>query len=334
MEMKLDKRLIVSIGGMAAALAVLVGLYVVVVRPRMKAWNEVRVELKKSRERLVELRKLFKDRDDPRDEVKVLRQELKNLGEANASLDKIKKPGLEADELPEEINDPDPEIRNALVNGYMKEVMSVTEQNMKQDLGAVKITAPDFKLYNRIDAFPEAAYYMNRANGLQGIINAIVKTQSTHVGQITFAELELEDYKKGFERRRASQNVLSYSMEMTMNVQSLMSLMYNLKEEEGYYFVSDMTIKPATSRRFSSGDSSRDLKLLVDARINTVMIFKSEVEKALKQAVEKSATANERALRSRGGKVGGLMGLAVAMKRVAEEQAAREADKKWYEFWK
>jgi hypothetical protein len=262
-----------------------------------------------------------------------LRQELKNLGKANASLEKIKKPGLESDALPKELKDPDPRIRKALVNDYMKEVMAVTEQNMKQALGDVQITAPDFKLFEPIYAFPQAAYYMNRANGLQGIISALVKTKSEHGGEITLAALGLESYKKGIKRRKASQNVLSYTMEMTMNLQSLMSLMYNLQEEEGYYFVSDMTITRATSRRFSSRDSSDDIKLLVGARINTVMIFESQMAKALKKAVEKSASAKKQRSRKRR-RGGGLFALAGGMRQTALEEVKRGTEKKWYEFWK
>ena len=336
MEMKPNRRLIVSIGGMAAAIAVLVGLYVVVVRPRTKAWRDVRVEIKKSDKRLADLKKMFRGQDDPKAEIKILRQEFTNLQKANASLNKIKKPGIEAKDLPDEIKDPDPKLQVDILNEYMKEVMSVSEENITKDLEEIQIPAPDFKLYNKMYVFPEAAYYMNRANGLQGIINAIVRTKSETGGEITFAELKLEDYKKGSRRREASRNVLSYSVEMTMNLQSLMSLMYNLQEEEGYYYVSNMTVKPAKSRRFSSGDASGDFKLLVDARINTVMIFKSQMKSASRQAAGKSADAKQSAanLRARGGKFGGLMALAGGMKKTATKEIQEAADKKWYEFWK
>ncbi len=332
MEMKPNRRLIVSIGGVVAALAVLVGIYVFIISPRTKAWREDRVEIQKSDKRLAELRILFKDQDGPKVEINVLKQEFKNLGKANASLDKIKKKGMETKDLPKELMDPDPKLRIALINDYMKEVMSVSEENIKQDLVNVQIMAPDFKLYNKIKASPEAAYYMNRANGLQGLVNAITRTKAENGGEIAFAELKLEDYDKGVKRRMASQNVLSYSVEMTMNAQGLMSLMYNLQEEEGYYYISDMTVKPAASGRFSTGASSGGFKLLVDARINTVMIFESQVESALKQAIQKAGGSKKG---SGGGVASGwFAAFSMQAQQTADSEAGVKVEKKWYEFWK
>ena len=329
----MNRRLIVSIGGIVAALVVLVSLYILVVRPQMKKWNDVRVELKKNNKKLTELRKAFGGQDDPRDELATLRQELKNVGRANNALKKIKKPGLESDDLPIELKDPDPKIRVALVNDYLQEDMSVSEENIRKDLDDAGIKAPNFKLYTHLKYFPEAAYYMNRANGLQGIINAIVKTKTATDSEITFNVLGLEGYTRGIKRRESSRNVLSYSMQMTMDMQSLMVFMYNLQEEEGYYFVSSMNVRPTISRRFSTQKKTDNLKLLVDTRINTVMIYKSQVIKDLKRAVASSSDAKKRSLQSSGGKVTGFMALARGMATSVESKTS-EQEKKWWEFWK
>lgn len=327
----MNRRLIVSIGGIVAALVVLVSLYIMVVRPQVKKWNDVRVELKKNKKKLTELRKAFGDQEDPRVELATLRQELKNVGRANNALKKIKKPGLESDDLPKELKDPDPKIKIALVNDYLKEVMSVSEENIRTDLKDAGIDAPNFKLYTHLKYFPEAAYYMNRANGLQGVINAIVKTKTATDSEITFNQLGLEGYARGIKRRESSRNVLSYSMQMTMDMQSLMVFMYNLQEEDGYYFVSSMNVRPAVSRRFST-QKTNSLKLLVDARINTVMIYKSRVIEDLKKAVASSSDAKKRTLQS-GGKVTGFLALARGMTATAEKEAGGQ-EKKWWEFWK
>ena len=328
MAAKLNKRLIVSIGGGVVLIAAIVGLYIMFLRPQMKEWKEVNREKKDRQAELARLKNTFQNQDDPKIVLKTLRLEIGNLGKANHALSKIKRPGTEMKDLPPDLKDPDPKIQKALFDEYTSILMTSEQENIEADLQEAKIDPPEIKLHSQLWSTFEVPYYINRKTGLQGIVNALIKTQAASEDKILFQELKLEDYANGIKRRKESQNVLSYFMVMTMDMDNLISFLYNLNEEESYYYVEKMTIKPATRQRFG-GESA---KLLVDARINTVLIYQSEVMKELKGAVEKAKQESKRA--SKSGKVGGFLSLAAGASRAAEAEVERKANKKWYEFWK
>lgn len=328
MAPKLNKKIVINVGGLVIALAVVGGLYFTVAGPRFKEWRKAVGEIKDREKRLKQLRNLFNKQNDPRVELNVLKQEIKTLKRANNELEKMKKAGMETKDLPPELNDPDPAIRRELYRDYMREVMEVTEKTIKQQLSDAKITPPSIKLYDDLRTAEEAAYYMNRAGGLQGIVNAMGKTQAraqAEGGNIVFQKLVLENYKKGMRRRREAINVLSYGLNMTMDVNSLMSFIYYLQEEDGYYFVDEMKIKPGVSRRGVA------LPIEVGAKISTLMVFKSQAKSQVKKAAAKTASARKKK-KGRGGPMGGLLGLAAGMKQTVREEKHRE--KKWYQFWK
>jgi hypothetical protein len=329
MAEKLNKRLIVSIGGAVVLIAAIGGLYMMFLRPQMKEWNKVNRLKKERATELARLKKAFGKQNDPKIILKALRQEISNLGKANRALSRIKRPGTEMKDLPDELKDPDPQIRKALFDEYNSMLMKSEQESIEAALKEAKIEPPDFSLHSNLKGTHEVPYYINRKTGLQGIINALIKTQAASNDKILFQELGLENYAKGLNRRRASINVLSYFMQMTMDMDNLTSFLYNLNEEEGYYYVEEMTIKPATRQRFGG----RDAKLLVDARINTILIYQSEVAKDLRMAVEKSAKQSTARV-SKSGKVGGFLSLASGTARTAERELERQKNKKWYEFWK
>lgn len=349
MEAKFSRRLVVSIVGVLIVLGLALGGYFVIAGPRMKEWKEARKEINERRKRLKELKKAFSNQNDPRVELKTLQQEIKNLKKATSALDSIKKAGVETKDLPKELKDPDPAIRKELYRDYIKEVMSATEENMKENLKNAGIASPDMKLYTQLSDALEATYYMNRAGGLQGIINSMVKTQSEG-STIVFDGLVLEDYKKGRKRREGAVNVISYFLEMTMDTESLMSLLYNLQEEDGFYYVHELRLEPVGKgrSRFGSGrsriDSGRsmlgttgsqfgasDEKLKVTARIDTILVFKSEVKKQVAKAAAKTFAKRGTKKQKIGG---GLLGLFAGMKKQIEKEKQKQASKKWYEFWK
>ncbi len=328
MAEKLDRKIVVGIGGAAIALAVIIGAYIMLVRPQMKGYRETRAAVKERQTRLDELREAFGNQDDPKIELGILSKEVENLSKASSAFDKIKKAGVESTDLPEELRDPDSQIRLELFRDYIKEVMSVSEKNILNDLTSVNITPPDIELYTQLDKYGEASYYMNRAGGLQGVINSLVRTQSGSKDKIIFDKLKIEDYDKGKDRKSAAGNVLSYFVGMTMDMDNLVSMIYNLQEEDGYYFVEEMSIKPSTRGRFDGGE----VKLLVDARINTVMIYRSEVESEVKRVMKKAGQADVQDVA--GSALSGFFALAVGGERQIEEELERKKNKKWYEFWK
>jgi hypothetical protein len=193
-------------------------------------------------------------------------------------------------------------------------------------LTAAQISPPDIQLYTGLGSAEEAAYYMNRAGGLQGIIDALVETQ-TEGGRVVFDELRLEPYTKGKQRRRGAVNILSYGLQMTMNLENLISFIYHLQEQDGYYFLEQLAIKPGMSR------AGTQTPLDVNATVNTLLVFKSEEKKAVKRAAAET-TKQRAASKVSGGRVGGLVGLAMGMRRTIEAEKEAEKNKKWYEFWK
>jgi hypothetical protein len=294
----------------------------------MKEWQAINRQIKDRKAELVRLQKAFSNQKDPKAALRNLKLEINNLGKANAALSRIKRPGMEEKDLPPELLDPDLRIRKALFDEYNKMVMEGELKNIKAALEDAKIDAPEIKLHTPLLSTVELPYYFNRQTGLQGIVNALIKTQANSNDKILFQELGLEDYNKGSLRSKGAQNVLSYLMEMTMDMNNLISFIYNLNDEEGYYYVEKINVKPATRQRFGT----QDVKLLVDARINTVMIYKSAALKELKKAVAKSELASKR--QSTGGKVTGFMALAAGIQKATERELERKANKKWYEFWK
>ena len=72
--------------------------------------------------------------------------------------------------------------------------------------------------------------------------------------------------------------------------------------------------------------------LEVAARINTLMVFKSEEKKAVKEAASRSTTTRRKKKGSR--KLTGLLGLAQGMKSTVKEKQKADRNRKWYEFWK
>jgi len=325
-EAKLNRKLVVNIGGIVVAIAAGVALYLFYLKPYVAKWRDVRVEVSTRQKRLSELRKAFANQKNPQDELKVLRQEINSLIKANEALKKIKTPGVETGDLPKELQDPDPEIRRELYRDYMKQVMESTESGIKTILKNAQISPPDIRLYAELDHADEAAYYMNRAAGLKGIAEAMAKARSSG-GTIIFDKLFLEDYNTGKGRRTGAVNIMSYSVKLTIDTQALLSFLYNLQESESHYFIENMDITPRGIARSGSAQ-----QLTVDARINTTMVFKSQVAaqvKAVAQAMggQRGPTAGRR----RGG---GLMALGMGMKAQVEKEIEEEKTRKWYEFWK
>jgi hypothetical protein len=324
---KLNKKIIINVAGLIIIVGAAVAFYILFAGPRVKVWRESRAEIKKRTGRLNELKKRFGNQSDPRVELLVLKKELENLRKANRALEKLKKAGVETKDLPPELNDKDQAIRRELYRDYMKDVMDATEDRIKKQLRDAQISPPDLELYNNLQSAAEAAYYMNRAAGLQGIINAIGKTK-TEDAAIAFDKLSLENYKQGQKGRKGAINILKYGVDMTMDVESLMSFIYHLKEEDGYYYIEQMDITPGATRR-----GARSQPLEINAKIGTLLVFKSEEKKQVKQAAAKTA-ARKKKKKGGGSGFGGLLGLAAAMKDTVKDEKAAARNKKWYEFWK
>ncbi len=319
MAPQLNRKLVINILGLVVALGLFGFLFTQYAWPGIQKWREASKELSERQKRRDQLRKAFADQDDPKIELRTLKEEIKNLKKTNEALEKVKKDGTEVADLPEELNDPDPEIRRELLRQYIGEVMEVTEKSLKRDLKDARISPPDIKLYTDLDNAAEAAYYMNRATGLRGIVDAMAKTQSEG-NSVIFEKLILEDYETGKDRRSGAGNILSYQLKMTLDAKSLMALLYNLNETDAYYFVEDMAIESAGRGRQT---------LSVDARINTVLVYRSEVEKQIK-----AGAAGGAAKKKKTGAVGGFLALAFAMQEEAKKQVEAQKNKKWYEFWK
>ena len=325
MELKLNRKIVVNVVGVVVVLVLVIGFYVTFAKPRMKAWREGRSELRNRHLRLRELEKLFGGQADPRKELRTLKREIANLKEANEALEKLKKGGVEVRDFPKELNDPDRAIKIELYRDYMKEVMEVAEDNIKEQLRNAEITPPDINLYGGLSNPEEAAYYMNRAGGLSGIINAMEKSQSEG-SKIIFDSLELENFKKSKRRRKGAINIMSYVVNMTLDTESLMSFIYHLQEQDGYYFVDSVKAKPGRALRGAAKP------LNVAARINTLIVFKSQEKKAVKAAAVK--TSKSRKKRSGPRKMTGLMALAQGMKASVKQEQKERRERKWYQFWK
>jgi hypothetical protein len=323
MAMQLNRKLIINIVGLVIALIAAYAGYSKYMKPRIQYWLEGQKEIAQREEKLERLRTDFGGQNDPTVELKILEEEIETLTQTNLALEKIRKMGLETDGLPKELEDPDPEIQIELYRDYISQVMDVQEENLKKDLKSALISPPDINLHADLSTAAEAAYYINRAGGLRGIVDAMAKTQSGG-NNIIFDELTLENYDRGSNRRSATGNVLSYQLKMTLSAQSLMALIYNLQEAEGYYYFEDMTLEPAKGGRFDV----KEQQLSVESTINTVLVYKSEAERRIQMAADITVKA------SKGGPLTGVMGMMIAMqKKVDRELKARE-EKKWYQFWK
>jgi hypothetical protein len=105
-----------------------------------------------------------------------------------------------------------------------------------------------------------------------------------------------------------------------------MSFIYHLQEQEGYYYIEELDVKPGRALR----GAKRPLD--IGMKVNTLLVFKSQAASQVKRAAAKSA--QKRAKKKGGGGFGGLLGLAAGMKKAVQEEKKAAAEKKWYEFWK
>lgn len=318
----MSRKLIVNIVGAVLGVGVLIGAYTIFMKPKVDTWRAARGEIQQREDKLKALRTSFDNQYDPKSEIRTLRKEIKNLEDANKSFDKIRRPGMETSDLPPEINDPDPEIRIELIRHYMVEVMNITEEKLKTTLRNAQVSPPEIELYNDLENAEEAAYYVNRAGGLTGIVDAMAQTKSEGAN-LYFQDVQLENYEEGNKRRSGAINVLSYQLKMTMDTQSLLTFLYTLQEQEGFYYVSSMQIEPSAGRRGAS-------QLSIEARIETTMVFESQVENQLKAVAAKTGATGKK----KGGRGGDWMSAVIAgMKAEAEAEKARQANKKWWQFW-
>jgi hypothetical protein len=252
----------------------------------------------------------------------VLDQEVKNLAATIQQLEKIKTAGTETASLPKELHDPDPAIRRELYKDYMKQVMDVAGTNIKEKLKSAQISPPDIKLYEDLNEADEVAYYMNRAGGLQGVVAALAQARSPE-GTLIIDAVSLQDYKTGAAGREGAVNVLSYLLKMTLDTQTLISFLYHLQEQDEYYFVESMDIKPKGTPR----DDKQQVS--VEAKIATTMVFQSQVQKQVQAVL---AQAGKSTAVQGGGGGSWMMNLAQAMKK--QQEKPQEEERKWYEFWK
>jgi hypothetical protein len=318
MQPKVKKKLIVSIGGIAVFIALLVPVYLLYGKEPVKNWLQSRQQLKERQKRLEELRQAFDNQTNPQIELSKLKEEVARLTEANNALQKLKTPGTETGQLPQTLNDPDPEIRKELYNEYMKPVMETSENVIKEKLKGARISPPELNLYTPLDTAEECAYYMNRAKGLMGFIDALANSRSPG-GTLAISKIGLENYKDGSKRREGAVNIMSYDVALSMDTLTFVSFLYNLREGNNYYFFDEMNIVP----RRGAGDNAQ---LDIEARLNTTMIFESQV----KAQVQKIAAATAK------GKVvgGGFMAIAAAMAQEREKALREQSEKKWWQVWK
>jgi hypothetical protein len=324
MDPKLRNKLIVSGVGLALFIGLIAASYRFYLSPRLKAWRESRKEVTQRKERVEALHKEFANQRDPKAELKTLEEEIQNLSTVLDDLKKIKTRGTEVGDLPPELNDPEEAIRRELYKDYMKQVMEVAGNNLKEKFKAGQISPPDLVLYEDLEKADEVAYYMNRAGGLTGIVEALSEAK-TPVSTLVVDNITMEDYETGVQRREGAVNVLSYLLNMTIDTQTLISFIYHLRDQDNYYFLDEIEINPRLASR-----SSTQQQLTVQARINTTMTFESLVKSQVQTVLAKADGSTGQA--KRGG--GGLLALATAMKKQMEEDQKKGDEIKWYQFWK
>lgn len=325
MDPKLRNKLIVSGVGLALFIGAVVASYMFYLGPRLKAWNESRKEVSKRQERVEELHKEFANQRDPKVELKTVEEEIQNLTVVLKDLEKIQAKGTEVRDLPPELNDPEEAIRRELYKDYMKQVMEVASNNLKEKFKAGQISPPDLVLYEDLERADEVAYYMNRAGGLTGIVDALAEAK-TPASTLVVDSVTMENYETGIQRREGAVNVLSYLLNMTLDTQTLISFIYHLRDQNNYYFMDEIIINPRTTARGSTQ------QLSVQARINTTMTFESLVKSQV-QTVLAKAKEGTGGIKSGGGG-GGFARLARAMKEQMEEDKKKGDEIKWYQFWK
>jgi len=320
MDPKLRRKLIVSGTGLVAVIGLFVALYILYLGPRLKVWSEARQEIRNREKRLEELRKAFGNQRNPQDEIRVLQQEVQTLTGTIEELQKIKTAGTETTDLPAELHDPDPAIRRELYKDYMKQVMDVSSNKIKETLKNAQISPPDIALYQDLNNPDEVAYYMNRAGGLQGLASALAQSRSPG-GTLIIDKLELEDYTTGSKRREGAVNIMRYALKMTLDTQTLISFLYNLHEQDSYYYVDEIEIRPRGAVR------GPNPQLAVEAKVNTTMVFQSQVQQQVQAVIAQSGGSTTNA-------IGGswMAALAKGMKQTMDEDKSK--DRKWYEFWK
>lgn len=322
MDPKLIRKLVVSISGVVVAIALVVGLYLLYLKPYVTKWREARHELTTRERRLEELRKAFGNQENPQAELRALQQEIESLKKANEALEKVKTPGKENSDFPKELDDPEPEIRVELFREYMKPVMDVTKDKIKEKLRNAQISPPEINLYADLRNADEAAYYTNRATGLQGLVDIMTEARRPD-GAFVFDNVKLLDYTAGKSHREGAVNLLQYEIELTLDTKSLVSFLYELQDSDQFYYITDMKIEPRTVRR------SAEQQLKVSATINTTMVFESKVAEQVKAAAAKVAAPQKK-----GTTGGGWMAMVASAMSESMEQEKDKPEKKWYEFWK
>jgi hypothetical protein len=324
MDPKLRQKLIVSGVGLAVFIGLFTAAYIFYLGPRLKEWRENRKQVAERKERVEALHKEFGNQRDPRVELKTLEEEIQNLSNVLNDLKKIQTKGTEVGDLPSELNDPEEAIRRELYKDYMKQVMEVAGNKLKEKFKSGQISPPDLVLYEDLEKADEVAYYMNRAGGLTGIVEALAEAK-TPESTLVVDNITLEDYETGIKRREGAVNVLSYLLNMTVDTQTLISFIYRLRDQENYNFLDEIEINPRMLSR-----SSGQQQLNVQARINTTMTFESLVKSQVQTVIAKANQGSAKA--SSGGS--GFFALAMAIKKQQEEDALKEEETKWYEFWK
>ncbi len=327
-----NRKIVVSIVGLLVVLGLAVASYLFVAKPKLKQWTEDRKKIKTRVEKLETLRKAFGNQKDPNIELRLLKTENLRLVQANKALEKIKTPGVEKSAFPKELQDKDPAIEKELFRNYMEHTMEAQKKTLTDTFKKAGISPPDIELYADLSHADEAAYYTNRAAGLKGISSALAKTSSLG-NAVVVEDIQLESYGKSRAGSKGALNVLNYTLNMTMNAKALISFLYNLKEEQAYYYVEEIALEPGSKHSFRMDDKGGGQNLSVSAKINTTMVFKSQITKAVSKAATQMARASKPSGR-KGGGMGGIFGMAAGMQQTIEKEEERAREKKWWQFWK
>jgi len=331
-----QRKIVISVVGLAVVLGLAIAGYMFVAKPKLKQWGDDRKQIKKREKTLNAFRKSFGEQKDPNTELRLLKTEVLRLIQANKTLERIKIPGVEKTDFPEELKDKDPAIEKELFRNYMEHTMDAQENALVNMFKEARIPPPDIELYEDLSHADEAAYYTNRAAGLKGIVSALAKTASQG-NAIIVEDIEFEDYKKGRMRSKGVLNVLSYSLDMTVNAESMAAFLYNLKEEKGYYYVETIEMEPSSKHSFSKGGDSGGMNLSVSAKINTTMVFESKIKRAVSKATTrmiKAAGKRPGGGAKKGSGMGGIFGMASGMQSTLSEEEERARQKKWWQFCK
>jgi hypothetical protein len=108
---------------------------------------------------------------------------------------------------------------------------------------------------------------------------------------------------------------------MTLDTQTLISFLYHLQEQDEYYFIESMNIKPRGTPR----DTKQQVS--VEAKIGTTMVFQSQVQKQVQAVLAEAGKTT-----AKGGGSSWMLRMAQGMKK--QQEKPQEQERKWYEFWK